>query len=296
MSVLNRLWWLGALAIGSALAVLLVLVAFSPAAQAHHSWGKYHWARESNPFTLQLGDNVSSTWDSYLGTTSADWSKSTVLDTTIVGGRTSSATCSPTSGRVEVCNAAYGQNGWLGLAQIWISSRQHITAGTTKVNDTYFSTAKYNTPAWRQMVMCQEVGHTFGLDHQDENFNNTNLGTCMDYTNDPSGTLGTNGTLSNEHPNQGDYDELLCVYAPAYNRVMLSTTTHSCTGTGHLDRTTTVGSASAASQLPAAASRGSFNSRAQWGRLVEESPNGKLELWERSFGGGAKVVTWVIRP
>jgi hypothetical protein len=40
--------------------------------------------------------------------------------------------------------------------------------------------------------MCQEVGHTFGLDHQDENFNNTNLGTCMDYTNDPS---------TNQHPN-----------------------------------------------------------------------------------------------
>jgi len=87
---------------------------------------------------------------------------------------------------VEVCNAAYGTNGWLGVAQIWVS-RRHIVQGTTKVNDTYFSTGKYNTPAWRQMVMCQEVGHTFGLVHQDENFNNTNLGTCMDYTNDRAG-------------------------------------------------------------------------------------------------------------
>ena len=53
------------------------------------------------------------------------------------------------------------------------------------------------------MVTCQEIGHTFGLDHQDENFTNTNLGTCMDYTNDPS---------TNQHPNQHDYDELASIY------------------------------------------------------------------------------------
>jgi hypothetical protein len=272
MSVLNRLWWLGALIIGSALAVLLVLVAYSPAAQAHHSWGKYHWARTSNPFTLKLGDNVSSGWDSYLSNASSDWTDSNVLDTTVVTGGTSGTTCRPTSGRVEVCNAAYGQNNWLGLAQIWISSRQHIVAGTTKMNDTYFSTQKYNTSAWRQFVMCQEVGHTFGLDHQDENFSNTNLGTCMDYTNDPSGTLGTNGTLSNLRPNQHDYDQLVTIYS-------------------HLDKTTTV---SAPSTLPAAASRSSLNSRAGWGRLVQESRNEQLALYERDFGGGKKVFTFVI--
>jgi hypothetical protein len=164
---------------------------------------------------------------------------------------------------VEVCNAAYGQNGWLGLAQIWISSRQHITAATTKVNDTYFSTPKYNTTAWRNLVMCQEVGHTFGLDHQDENFNNTNLGTCMDYTNDPS---------TNQHPNQHDYDELVAIYS-------------------HLDKTTTIG---ASSTLPAAASRASLNSRAGWGRLVQESRNEQLALYKRDLGGGKKVFTFVI--
>src|SRR5215203_1608665 len=281
MFAMPRLRLLGALVIGSALAVLLTLVVYSPAAQAHHSWGKYHWARTTTSFNLKLGDNVSSGWDTYLNATASssdsDWSDSSVLDTNIVTGRTTGATCAPTSGRVEVCNAAYGTNGWLGLAQIWIGRRSHITAGTTKVNDTYFNTAKYNTPAWRQMVMCQEVGHTFGLDHQDENHTNTNLGTCMDYTNDPSGTLGTNGTLSNEHPNQGDYDQLATIYS-------------------HLDSTTIVARASAASTMPPAANQGSFNSRAEWGRLVEESPNGKLELWVRDFGGEARMITWVIRP
>ena len=72
MFAMTRLRLPVALIIISALAALLALVAFSSAAQAHHSWHKYHWARTSNPFTLKLGDNVSSAWDTYLKTTSAD--------------------------------------------------------------------------------------------------------------------------------------------------------------------------------------------------------------------------------
>lgn len=273
---MTRLRGLGAIVIGSALAVLLALVAFSSDAQANHSWGNYHWARTNNNlFNLPMGDNVTLAWDSYLGTTATDWSTSSVLDTTIVAGKTSRSNCRPTSGRVEVCNYRYGSNGWLGVAQIWVNG-SHIVQGTTKVNDTYFKTAKYNTPAWRNLVMCQEVGHTFGLDHQDENFNNTNLGTCMDYTNDPSGLAGTNGTLSNQHPNQHDYDQLATIYT-------------------HLDTKTTVGSTSAASTMPPAANQGNLNSRAEWGRKIHESPNGQLELYERDFGGGKKMYTFVIR-
>src|SRR5688572_31754287 len=58
--------------------------------------------------------------------------------------RSAKGKCRPTAGRIEVCNAAYGNNGWLGIAQIWISGA-HITQGTTKLNDTYFNTDTYNT-------------------------------------------------------------------------------------------------------------------------------------------------------
>jgi hypothetical protein len=47
--------------------------------------------------------------------------------------------------------------------------------------------------------MCQEVGHTLGLDHQDDVFDNPTLRTCMDYTSDPS---------TSQHPNRHDYEEL----------------------------------------------------------------------------------------
>jgi len=187
--------------------IVLVGVAFASVALvgtalASHAWGSYHWSRTADEVTLNVADNVSSTWDDHLDTAIGDWSTSSVLALTEVTG-TNGSTCSPTSGRVEVCNGAYGNTGWLGIAQIWVK-RSHITQATTKVNDTYFNSPPYYTPAWRQMVMCQEIGHDFGLDHQDEDFDNENLGTCMDYTDDPS---------SNQHPNQHDYDQLASIYA-----------------------------------------------------------------------------------
>jgi hypothetical protein len=54
--------------------------------------------------------------------------------------------------------------------------------------------------------MCQEIAHDFGLDHQDEIFENANLGSCMDYTNNPL------GPPSNEHPNAHDFEELELIY------------------------------------------------------------------------------------
>lgn len=236
----------------------LALLTFPSTASANHSWGSYHWGRTANPFTLKLGDNMSSSWDSYLRTASTDWSRSSVLDTTIVAGQASSKNCRPTAGRVEVCNATYGNNGWLGLAQIWVSG-SHITQGVTKMNDTYFNMAQYNTAAWRQMVVCQEVGHTFGLDHQDENFDNPNLGTCMDYTNNPG---------TNQHPNQHDYDQLAAIYA-------------------HLDSVNTVDQSFA---VPAATVGDSPSS---WGELVSGSASQGHGLYVRGFGHGQLVVTLV---
>src|SRR5438093_4012139 len=189
-----------------AAAVLTFAVSATPAS-ANHSWNGYHWARTSNPFTLKLGDNVSGLWDGMLATASSDWSKSTVLDTTIVPGGTNPRSCRPTSGRVEVCSASYGNTGWLGLAQIWITGGTHITQGVVKNNDSYFgsSTYQYNNTAEMQHVICQEIGHTLGLDHQDES--GISLNTCMDYYYNTSAS-----DTKSTHPNAGDMDELRCIY------------------------------------------------------------------------------------
>ena len=271
-----------------ALLVSLAFAAFPAFTYANHSWNNYHWARTSNPVTLKLGDNVSSNWDSYLSTTASNtseggWGLSVVLNTMVATGGTKPRTCKPTSGRVEVCSEKYGNNGWLGLAQIWISSN-HITQGVVKLNDTYFNTTKYNTAPWRNLVMCQEVGHTFGLDHQDKTFANTNLGTCMNYTNDPDNTLANPDQKDNQYPNSHDYEQLETIY-------------------GHLDSTTTVGqtvqSGPGKGKLPPAATDPDSDEpvqlgTAQWGKLIRSTNNGRTELYELDLGRGHKVLTHVI--
>ena len=190
--------------------VVVVLMALAAVpAFANHAWGTYHWSTTSYPMAIKVGDNVTAAWDSYLNEAISDWNKSTRLALVKVAG-SSNKRCAAVAGRIEVCNGTYGQNGWLGLASIWASGG-HISQATAKMNDTYYAFAQYNTPGWRDLVMCQEVGHDFGLGHQDENNNNTNLGTCMDYTAYPDGG-GTGGNLSNRAPNSHDYQQLESIY------------------------------------------------------------------------------------
>jgi hypothetical protein len=238
-------------------AVLLAFSVFALPAEGHHSWGGYHWGR-SGQFRIELGNNLSRFWQPYLGTAATDWSQSSVLDAVVATGRSTKTRCGPSVGRVEVCNNAYGQNQWLGIAQVWVSG-SHITQGVVKMNDTYFNMSRYNNPVWRNHVMCQEVGHTFGLDHQDES--GLALGTCMDYAHDPSGS---------QHPNAHDYAQLEAIY-------------------GHADSTTTVGVSSSAS------ARATAEQLREWGRAIrEEGHSGRPTLFERHLGGNQAVFTFVI--
>jgi len=253
----------------------LTAVVLSTSASASHSWGGYHWARTANPFTLKLGDNVSGDWDAMLVKASSDWSQSAVLDTTIVAGATRPKSCRPTSGRVEVCSANYRNSGWLGLAQIWVTGGEHITQGIVKNNDYYFGTSsyQYNNSAEMQHVICQEIGHTFGLDHQSES--GASLNTCMDYYHNTSSS-----DTKSTSPNAGDYDELRCIYDPASKGSTLTSGPHTCTGTGHLDSSSTVDGA--AGSLPDAVPSFSPASRMAPSVYVDNLPNGD------------KLITWVI--
>ncbi|HKG44448.1 MAG TPA: hypothetical protein VKB10_09435 [Gaiellaceae bacterium] len=197
-------------------AIAAIAAVSAPAALANHSWGGYHWARTANPFTLQLGDNVSGPWDNMFRTASNDWTQATVMNTSVVAGAARPKNCRPTTGRVEVCNASYGNTGWLGVAQIWLTGGAHIVQGAVKNNDYYFgsSSYRYNNTAEMQHVICQEIGHTFGLDHQDES--GISLNTCMDYYHNTSAS-----DTKSTHPNSHDYQQLSTIYQ-------------------HLDSTTTV--------------------------------------------------------
>ena len=244
---------------------LIVLSLLAIPATADHSWNGYHWERKSNPFTLQVGDNVTSAWDPYLMEAIGDWNQSVVLDLERAAGGTKPKPCKATRGRIEVCNANYGGGGWLGVATVWISGK-HITQATAKMNDYYFNKATYNTPEWRRHVICQEIAHAFGLDHQDEDHDNANLGSCMDYTDDPD------GPPSNEHPNKHDYEELESIYS-------------------HADEGTTIG---ASPTDTAAAEEPNPDDRSTWGKVIRRDGRGQPSLYRKDLGNAEKVFTFVI--
>jgi hypothetical protein len=116
--------------LATTIAAITIVALVPSSAQASHSWVDYHWARIANPFTVELDDKVTSTWDSYLTTASADWTASSKLDTVVLQGSLGSKrSCTPATGHVEVCNATYGTTGWLGSASISITTGDHISRG-----------------------------------------------------------------------------------------------------------------------------------------------------------------------
>lgn len=248
------------LAVCAAIAIPAVMLA-TPVL-ATHSWGGYHWSRTTSAeLAVPVYDNVSAIWQSSFDGAVADWNVSTVIQSPIRAGTISPKTCRAQLGTIQVCNATYGRTGWLGIASISLSGG-HISQGTTKLNDTYFNSAPYNTPEWRAMVTCQEVGHDYGLDHQDAVFDNANLNTCMDYTNLPA---------SNQHPNAHDYSMLADIY-------------------NHLD---------AAAALPSAPGNSAIfgdvgNTPASWGRAIRFLPDGRPDVFERQDGPGRKTITHVF--
>lgn len=273
-----------------ALAATLALPASM--ASANHSWrdgagNPYRWAKTNIP----LRDSVTTTWDAHLARADLDWSCSSVLNgstcagypirTSVTPRNSNPRTCKPLDGEVEVCNATYGSTGWLGIAQIWTSGG-YIVKGAVKLNDTYFNTATYNKAAWRRFVTCQEVGHTLGLTHDNEAFEDNNNGTCMDYTNDPDGDAtaandpegdGDQVVLagygpSNEHPNTHDYDQLTAVYGAS-------------------------ATVSSGAKVTAPDVDGG-NSPAEWGRAVAFTRDGRGRVYERVVGPGRKVITHVL--
>ena len=107
---------------------------------------------------------------------------------------------------------------------------------------------------------AKKSGIPLGPAHQDEIFTNTNLGTCMDYTNSPS---------TNQHPNQHDYDQLVTIYS-------------------HLHSSTTIGS------TPSGQSQSVVgNDPSSWGRLVSGSHASGQSTYARDFGHGNLIVTHV---
>ena len=138
-----------------------------------------------------------------------------------------------------------------------LSSKQEVT---------WFEFSRTVLASEHQVIlsMCQEVAHTFGLDHQSTD--GSSLDTCMDYFSNTGVNAGS--TLSTK-PNAHDFQELSIIYE-------------------HLDSSTTVAQTKASSSADDVS-----NDPNSWGMLVSQSANGRSSTYERYNHDGTKVVTHV---
>lgn len=246
------------------LAASIAALAAAPG-MADHAWSTYHWQTSNGIAKPPVIDNTTGDWPGRVAIAVADWNESAHIESTLTSGTTNAKRCPMVSGTIQVCNSSYGNTGWLGIASISLSGG-HIVAGSTKLNDTYFADPRYNTPSWKQLVTCQEIGHDYGLGHQDEDFSTDATSSCMEYTSLPGG---------NEHPDSHDYDQLAAIYNHSEG---------SGGGGG--------GSGGPGKGKPLGIDVG--DTPAQWGKAIGRDAHGRENVYARNFNGYTVIthVTW----
>lgn len=155
-----------ALRISTAASIVLVLLLLNLKVVFAHDWGQWHW--HTNPLHIWVwGSNqpeavaAIADWDSHI--------QHMQLHTQFKGHTD-----------ISVFGANSGDTGWWGLATIenysfdwwhlWTWSR--IEHAHATYNSFYGGTTGTGSGSDVRGVLCQEIGHTFGLDH-------SNTGDCM---------------------------------------------------------------------------------------------------------------------
>lgn len=249
---------------------------------ANHSWSDYHWEKTGSEITIPLIDNTTGVWQqsspfgsgNFVAVAKSDWNISEHINSPLTTGN-ADPSCPLRLSEIHVCNDAYGDTGWVGIASISISrgKNRHIVAGVTKLNDTYFDLPYYNTPTWRQLVTCQEIGHDYGLGHQNEDFNTDLTTSCMEYTDQPSG---------NERPDSHDYEQLNLIY------------THSHGGDDTSGPGPGKGGGNGGGKGKPLGVVG--NTPADWGAPISKDAQGRPNVYRREMNGYEILthVTWAI--
>jgi hypothetical protein len=131
------------------------------------------------------------------------------------------------------------------------------------VNDFYYANPPYNTADEMRSVLCEELGHTIGLDHPEPG---TTGGCVMGYADDKP-------IVS---PSAHDYQMIESHYAITDQ---------------HKDKTTTVGTTTAV-----AARDETEIDASKWGRVLKLDDRGRPSVYGKEVAPGQMVTTFVVYP
>lgn len=172
------------------LLIVSVVFGFLGSAWASHRW--YCWKYAD--FNINFYNGCTGSYYSYAQeegkTDSNAWDPYTDVALTQVGSAGS-------TDHLNTYNGNYGFNGWLGIAEILTYSGCTVKQGRARMNQSYLDNAAYGyTTTHKKHVMCQEIGHLFGLGH-----NQNSSTTCMNDT-----------ILSAPQPNNHDRNLVNSIY------------------------------------------------------------------------------------
>jgi hypothetical protein len=136
---------------GLALICLLAANVFMAREALAHQWGRWHWNKSGSSVPLSIYN--SGTYRTEAANAISDWNVNTILTLSNASSHT----------EISVFDGNYGNTGWGGLASLESVSGNHILHAHSRLN-TYYSYSSTD----KRGVQCQEVGHTFGLDHSND--------------------------------------------------------------------------------------------------------------------------------
>jgi hypothetical protein len=165
------------------------------------------WNNDGSGLELEILNALDDTWQVAFSLTVADWDFGNPDALTLRSQRVDyDPECTSVDGTLKVCNGDYGDTKWRGINQVVTDDSGYITASSARMNEFYL---QHDTEDAKQYTICHEIGHGFGLPHTDEDFDNEDLGNCMDYTNNWD---------VNKHPDETNYEFLLGLYGPTGGR------------------------------------------------------------------------------
>ncbi len=235
-------------------------IALSPLSSNAGGEPQAHWPHSTVPFQLTLINSAGpAVWNTHIKNALSDWQQAGPISyRKITGERIGSCELYPEA--INVCSFKDANTWFLAYGQYvsW-SATGHIIAANMAFNDAaYNGSTEFNSPAWRNYIVCGYLGWTSGI-----NFKPNPAGkstSCMEWS------AGSNTVANQQHPDRDDLGNMKVLY-------------------NHRDDNSSSGFSSKTAQA------NNRTTPAQWGQKVGVSGDGLVETYKLDLGDGYQLVT-----